>query len=116
MHVLQIHEPHHQSNAGNPAGSDRVATFANACWASLRAISAIAPRDPLLEIVRKHQKWHSNDQNPMESSFWHMGNMSSVRIRVASKDWWASRNTVSVINTLLFAFDDDFFFLAIVDS
>ena len=35
------------------------------------------------------------------SNFSAMGSMSSVRIRVASRDWWASRSTTSVIRSRL---------------
>ena len=39
----------------------------------------------------------SKDQKPTLSSFSAMGSMSSSRMRVASRDWWASRRITSVI-------------------
>ena len=40
---------------------------------------------------------HSKDQYPMLSSTGRMGTMSSIFMRVAAWDWWASRRMVSVI-------------------
>ncbi len=40
---------------------------------------------------------HSKDQNPMLSNTGRIGSMSSIFMRVAAWDWWASRRMVSMI-------------------
>jgi len=45
----------------------------------------------------------SIDQKPISSSLPAIGNMSSMRMRVASKLWCASRNTSSVIPSGFFS-------------
>ena len=87
------------SSGGSPAGSGRAAASAAGCWAAPRAVAQPLPRVFLQKAQAGIERRTAPGlQRPVAdlSSLAQIGSMSSVRMRVAISDWWASRRIISV--------------------